>query len=164
MLDRDKTHQRTARLEHLQVRIFLDRSSYEYLIKHLAHGSKSLSILDKSVLLGNTRIVECTATEANKLLRDAIRDWPDAVSRILEGIRAVGLNPQNNWYSHQKRLSPPADQLRLTKNGSEVVEKIWWPMTKHTNGISTLFFTIAVETFRFQALRILDSAIRLGGC
>jgi hypothetical protein len=96
MLDRDKTHQRTTRLEHLQVRIFIDRSSYECLIKHLAHGSKSLPILDKSVLLGNTRIVECTATEANKLLRDAKRDWPDAVSRILEGIRAVGLNPQNN--------------------------------------------------------------------
>ena len=93
MLDRDKTHQGTARLEHLQVRIFLDRSSYECLIKHLA---KSLSILDNSVLLGNTRIVECTATQANQLLRDAKRDWPDAVSRILEGIRAVGLNPQNN--------------------------------------------------------------------
>ena len=96
MLDRDKMHHRTARLEHLQVRICLDRSSYECLIKHLAHGSKSLSILDNSVLLGNTRIVECTATQANKLLRDAKRDWPDAVSRILEGIRAVGLNPQNN--------------------------------------------------------------------
>jgi hypothetical protein len=97
MLDRDKTHQRTTRLEHLQVRIFIDRSSYECLIKHLAHDSKSsLSILDKSVLLGNTRIVECTATQANQLLRDAKRDWPDAASRILEGIRAVGLNPQNN--------------------------------------------------------------------
>ena len=95
MLDRNKTLQQTARLEHLQVRIFLDRSSYECLIKHLAHGS-SFSVLDKSILLANTRIVECTATQANQLLRDAKRDWPDAVSRILEGIRAVGLNPQNN--------------------------------------------------------------------
>jgi hypothetical protein len=96
MLDRAKTHQRTTRLEPLQVRIFLDRSSYECLIKHLAYGSKSLSILDKSVLLGHTRIVECTATQANQLLRVAKRDWPEAVSRILEGLRAVGLNPQNN--------------------------------------------------------------------
>ena len=112
MLDRHKTHQRTTRLEHLQVRIFLDRSSYECLIKHLAQGSKSLSVLDESVLLGNTRIVECTATQANELLRDAKRDWPDAVSRILEGIRAVGLNPKTTKIAIKREC--PADQIGLT--------------------------------------------------
>ena len=50
-----------------EVERLLDRPGYECLSKHLAHESKSRSVADKKVLLGNTRALECTAPEAKQL-------------------------------------------------------------------------------------------------
>jgi asparagine synthetase B (glutamine-hydrolysing) len=62
-----KNRERTTLLTRMQVRIFLVRPGYECLSKHLAHESKSRSVADKKVLLGNTRALECTAPEAKQL-------------------------------------------------------------------------------------------------
>jgi hypothetical protein len=46
-----------------------------------------------TVLLGNTRVIECIAAEARELLMVAHGSCPTAVDRITEALRATGLEP-----------------------------------------------------------------------
>jgi hypothetical protein len=124
MLDQKKAHERNNAAARMQVRIFLDRPGYECLSEHLAHGSKSRSVADKNVLLGNTRVVECTATEARQLLRDARQRCPDAVSRIIEGIHAAGLIAQTTALAIKTAYpAGQAERLRPGRAGDSVKTK-----------------------------------------
>jgi len=72
------------------MKIFLDRTNYECLLKHVAQPVLSGTI-NVAVLLGNTRVVDCDDVVARELLACAKSHCPSAVSRIAEAIRAAGI-------------------------------------------------------------------------
>ena len=75
------------------LRIFLDHSSFDCLLKSIPHESIARPTLYGTVLLGNTRVIECTAAEARELLMVACVSCPTAVDRITEALRVIGLEP-----------------------------------------------------------------------
>jgi hypothetical protein len=73
------------------LKIFLDCSSYECLLKLVAREALSRAAINMAVLLGNTRVVDCDDVEARELLVCATSHCPGAVGRLAEAMRAAGL-------------------------------------------------------------------------
>jgi hypothetical protein len=80
---------RTANV--LKLKIFLDISSYDCLVKCIYSDALSRAAINAAGLLGNTRVVECDDIEARDLLFCAKSHCPGAVDRIAEAIRAAGI-------------------------------------------------------------------------
>ena len=68
----------------MKVTIFLDGDSYECLLKHVDRQALSRAVIDATVQLGNTRVVDCDDVEARDLLVMAQSQCPSAVARIAE--------------------------------------------------------------------------------
>ena len=77
----------------MKFKIFLDRDSYECLLEHVARDALSREVIHASVLLGNTRVVDCDDVEARDLLDQAQSQCPGAVRRITEAMLIRGLIP-----------------------------------------------------------------------
>jgi len=77
----------------LKVTIFLDGDSYECLLKHVGRQALSRTVIDATVQLGNTRVVDCDDVEARDLLGKARSECPGAVRRITEAMLSAGLTP-----------------------------------------------------------------------
>ena len=75
----------------MKVTIFLDGDSYECLLKHVGRQALSRTVIDATVQLGNTRVVDCDDVEARDLLVRARSHCPGAVDRLVEAIRAAGI-------------------------------------------------------------------------
>jgi hypothetical protein len=72
----------------MKLKLFLDKDSYECLLKHVSHEAPCRAAISAAVLLGNTRVVDCDDVEARELLACARSHCPGAVDRIAEAIRA----------------------------------------------------------------------------
>jgi hypothetical protein len=75
----------------MKLKLFLDRDSYEGLLKHVANEALCRAAILEAVLLGNTRVVDCDDVQARELLVCAINHWPGAIGRLAEAIRAAGI-------------------------------------------------------------------------
>ena len=76
----------------MKVTIFLDGDSYECLLKHVGRQALSRTVIDATVQLGNTRVVDCDDVEARDLLGKARSECPGAVRRITEAMLSAGLS------------------------------------------------------------------------
>jgi hypothetical protein len=77
----------------LKLKIFLDTSSYDCLVKCIYSDALSRAAINAAGTLGNTRVVECDDIEARDLLFCAKSHCPGAVDKIAGAIRAAGLTP-----------------------------------------------------------------------
>jgi len=75
----------------MKVTIFLDGDSYVCLLKHVGRQALSRTVIDATVQLGNTRVVDCDDVEARDLLGKARSECPGAVRRITEAMLRAGL-------------------------------------------------------------------------
>ena len=82
---------RTANV--LKLKIFLDISSYDCLVKCIYSDALSRAAINAAGPLGNSRVVECDDIEARDLLFCAKSHCPGAVDKIAEAIRAAGIVP-----------------------------------------------------------------------
>ena len=79
----------------MQLKIFLDINSYEFFLRKLSPRSTGWAPINRAVLMGSTRIVECDRSEANALLVHARDLNSEAVTRITEALCSPGTNHQS---------------------------------------------------------------------
>ena len=84
---------RVPERDSMNLKIFLDGDSYECLLKHVDRQALSRAVIDATVQLGNTRVVDCDDVEARDLLDKARSECSGALRRITEAMLSAGLTP-----------------------------------------------------------------------